>query len=101
MLAMYLLGLADPLTIQIDRALFAAFVTIALFFATHVVIALKWGSRMSSDVRDLLARVSELSKELHGIRDSVGKFYVTDAQVLRNAQDIKDLEFRVRELEKE
>lgn len=104
MLAMYYLGmlaLSDPLTIQVDRAVFAAFVTTALFFATHIVIALKWGSRVSSDVSALLNRVADLSKELHGIKDAVIKFNVTDAQVLRNMSDIHDLELRVRELEKE
>lgn len=93
--------MADPLTIQLDRAIFGAFVTVAIFFATHVFIAIKWGARVSSDVRDLLKRVGELSSELHGIRDAVVKFNVTDAQVMRNMQDINDLELRVRKLEHE
>lgn len=102
MYVFYLLALmADPLTIQLDRAIFGAFVTVAIFFATHVFIAIKWGARMSADVRDLLKRVGELSAELHGVREAINKFNVTDAQVLRNAADIKDLELRVRELERE
>lgn len=100
---MYLLfllaSIADPLTIQLDRAIFGAFITVAIFFATHVFIAIKWGARVSSDVRDLLKRVGELSSELQGIRDAVVKFNVTDAQVMRNMQDINDLELRVRKLE--
>lgn len=92
--------MADPLTIQLDRAIFGAFVTVAIFFATHVFIAIKWGARVSADVRDLLKRVGELSTELHGVREAINKFNVTDAQVMRNAKDIADLELRVRELEK-
>lgn len=92
--------LLQNIPITVDRTILSVSITIALFLLTHILLAVRWGSRMSATIEQAVRRMDEMAKDMHEIKGAIVKQAVLEERLEGIDKRTDDVVYRVSQLER-
>lgn len=97
--AAWLVAQTSNVQVSLDRTLAAIAATFVLFLMGQLVVAIRWGQKMSSTVDTVMNRLDDLSKDVAEMRKALTSIAVSEERLESHALRLQDHDVRIRTLE--